>query len=157
MPKKSKHVTVGKYAHVVGRKWEDHEITALADEFLDWMEADPERIWFRDFLTGKRMSMDTVARIRDRNKYFQEIFNLVKDIQESRLVSMGLDRSKSSAFIIFALKNVAGWRDSKELASKEEENNDFELIDDWPSQGKARDQAAKTDGNKTAKAGDPAG
>ena len=47
------------------------------------------------------------------NEYFSEAFKIVKEIQESRLVKMGFMKKYHPQMALFALKNVAGWRDKQ--------------------------------------------
>lgn len=125
----AKIVHVGEFEHVIRAEWKEHEIIALADEFLNWMEEDESRIWFRDFLLSKRISTRTISRLRERNDYFDEIYQLVKDIQEARLVHLGLTNPKLATFAIWTMKNVSGWRDKPD---ESEDIPDHELIVDWP-------------------------
>lgn len=130
-PKKGSVVYVGEFAHIVGKKWQDEELTALADEFLKWMEEDESRVWFRKFFTQKRIGKNTVKRFRDRHEYFEEIYGLVKDIQEDRLVERGLTGKGNQVFVIMTLKNVANWRSEPQ---EKEEEEDHVLISSWPSE-----------------------
>ena len=132
-PKKSEIITVGEFSHVIGRKWEDHELTALADEFLKWMEEDESRLWFRRFFTQKRIGRNTVKRLVDRHEYLAEIYELVKDIQEDRLVERGLNGKGNQVFVIMTLKNVAGWR--SEPQETPDDDSDFEIEWDHESFG----------------------
>lgn len=129
-PKKAGVVCVGRYSHVIGKKWEDHELTALADEFLEWMEADESRCWFRKFFSQKRIGHNTVKRLRDRHEYLSEIYDLVKDIQEDRLVERGLNAKGNAVFTIMALKNCSGWRSEP---APQEDDTDFYLDVDFES------------------------
>lgn len=136
-PKKSEIITVGEFSHVIGRKWEDHELVALADELLKWMEEDESRLWFRRFFTQKRIGRNTVKRLVGRNEYLEEIYSLVKDIQEDRLVERGLTGKGNQVFVIMTLKNVSGWR-SEPVEPEEEE--DHLLIVDWYDEEKRKQE-----------------
>ena len=132
-PKKRQIFYVGKFEHHIGSTWTDMETKALADDLLDWIEK-AENFWLKSFFTQRRITQKTVARMKRDCSYFDEIYSLSQDIQEGKILEKGLGGS-NTALCVFALKNVAGWRDSRELAStKEIDDNDFELIDAWGSE-----------------------
>jgi len=132
-PKKRQIFYIGKFEHHIGSAYTEMEIKALADDLLDWIEK-AGNYWLKTFFTQRRITQKTVARMKADSVYFAEIYTLAQDIQESKLIDKGLTGS-NTALCIFALKNVAGWRDSRELAStKEIDDNDFELIDAWGSE-----------------------
>ena len=53
-----------------------------------------------------------LAEFTQRSVYFANIYEFCKDKQESYLFKLGLSKSVNTGMPIFALKNVAGWRDS---------------------------------------------
>lgn len=128
--KKRRIIPVGKYEHQVGKMWSDGEIIALADEFLDWYEKDKSNIWFKGFFTRKRVARSTIERLRGRNEYFDDVYMLAKDLQEERLVNLGIDGGKSTPFVMFLMKNVLGYRqDGRDDAEGEDTHT---LVDGWP-------------------------
>lgn len=127
-PKKSIYY-VGKLQHVIGRQWTLPEITALADELLEWMEKDESRIWVRSFFTGKRITKQTANRMRTRSDYFANCHDLALALQEERLLARGL--SGNNACVIFALKNCHAWT---EKPAEAENDDEFVLIDNWGSE-----------------------
>lgn len=130
-PKKPRSIFyIGKFEHHIGSAYSEMETKALADDLLDWIEK-ASNYWLKDFFTQRRITQKTVARMKTDNEYFAEIYTLAQDIQESKLLDKGLTGS-NTALCIFALKNVAGWRDSRELANaQDQEDNDFVMIDNW--------------------------
>lgn len=128
--KKRRIIPVGKFEHQVGKKWSEEEIVALADEFLKWYEKDEANIWFKGFFTKKRVTRSTIERLRERNEYFDEIYSLVKDMQEERLVNLGIDGGKSTPFVMFLMKNILGYRQDGRDDTETEERVEF--VDAWP-------------------------
>lgn len=121
---------IGKFEHHIGSAYSEMEIKALADDLLDWIEK-PGNYWLKTFFTERRITQKTVARMKTDCDYFAEIYTLAQDIQETKILDKGLSGS-NTALCIFALKNVAGWRDSKELANaQDQEDSDFVMIDNW--------------------------
>jgi len=116
---------VGKFKHTIGAAWTPPEIEALADDLLNWIEGS-DAFWLNEFFTQRRITKKTIAKLKADSDYFSEIYSLAKDIQETKLVKLGL--KSSNAMAIFALKNVAGWRDKPEI---EEEEDRFILFDGW--------------------------
>ena len=46
---------VGKYEHVFEKHWTNQEVSAMADEMLEWMEADKDNYWIEEFLLNKNI------------------------------------------------------------------------------------------------------
>jgi hypothetical protein len=125
---------VGKFSHVVGKTWTDAEIRAMADELLEWMEDDESRVWLKGWFIEKHIPYITAERLMEKNDYFAEVFGMCRDLQEQRLVDMGLSGKGRTAMVIFCLKQkIHGWKDK---ADPEDETDDHELIVDWPGMDK---------------------
>lgn len=105
---------IGKYEHIFNKKWHEDEIKALADELLDWMESEMENIWFNDFFVMKRINRQRISQFAE-NKYFAQIYELCKGIQESRMFRAGASKTVNPAMFIIGLKNNHGWRDKTEI------------------------------------------
>lgn len=130
VPKKRQIFYIGKFEHQIGSVYSEMEIKALADELLDWIEK-PGNYWMKDFFTIRRITQKTVSRMKTDCEYFAEIYSIVHDIQESKLLKLGMDGG-NTALTVFALKNASGWRDSRELAKDSDlADTEFELIDNW--------------------------
>ena len=103
----------GIYNHIAGKVWQPEEINYIADQLHKWFLV-PENLWFKDFAISlgvpHRLLKDKFC---DESTYFKYIFELCKDIQESRLLHNGLKQSNPMS--IFALKNVSKWRDKQEV------------------------------------------
>lgn len=118
------------------------EIEELADELIDWFK-DENNIFLKNFAVHKGFPARKISEYANKNKYFEEKLALAKDIQESRLVDKGLgkkvisnngDSNKvspnkvSSNFIIFMLKNIAGWRERFADEKKEKNSASIKLV-----------------------------
>ena len=82
----------------------------LADELIEWFKVE-ENIYLKNFAIQKGFPARKISEYANKNKYFEEKLALAKDIQESRLVNKMIGNNPSPPFIIFLLKNIAGWRD----------------------------------------------
>ena len=108
--KKKNHLTKdGKLLHVFNKHWTESEINILADELLDWIKQD-DNFWIKDFCLMKNISRQGISNFKQRSEYFNYIYEMVQDHQESKLLHLGLSGSNVS-MIIFALKHNHKWTD----------------------------------------------
>lgn len=99
-------------------KYTTKYIETLADELIEWIKG--ERAYFlKNFAIEKGFSAQRLSEFAEKNEKFSDALKRAKDIQESRLFDLGLV-TKNQSFVIFALKNVANWRD----AEKQTDNTD---------------------------------
>ena len=133
----------GKYKHELNKKYTKGEIEFLADEMLTWFgyrsksyelpktkdEYDKylDTIWLRDIAQKLGTSWRRFSEFAEKNDYFHWALETCKDLQETKLVRLALSTKERArvTFIIFALKNVAKWRDSYDITEKHE----FEFLD----------------------------
>lgn len=108
-------VYIGKYEHHFNQVWTENQIKALADEMLEWFELidnkKPKNIWLKDFAIQKRITKQRLFEFIEKNEYFGQVYELCKSIQESYLFKLGLSKSVNPGMPVFALKNVADWKD----------------------------------------------
>jgi hypothetical protein len=83
-------------------------------KFLNW--------WLKDFAHERGYSAQRYSEWSDPNdahysEEFSEAYKIGKEIQESRLLKLGLGL-KNASMAILALKNTAGWRDKSETSSE---------------------------------------
>ena len=96
------------------------KLEEIADELIEWFKND-KNVYLKNFAILKGFPASYISKYSKRSKYFKEKHALAKDIQESRLVDKGLKNEVRSNFLIFMLKNTAGWRDR--FADEKEEKN----------------------------------
>ena len=82
--------------------------------------------FFKDFCSKRGYPSQYVSDVFLRNEKFARVHAMMKDIQESKLFYGSLTNKINYKFAIFALKNVAGWRDVKD--HKHEGNVTFAAI-----------------------------
>lgn len=100
------------------KKYDDKFIDSLAGELLEWIKGD-KAYFLKNFAIEKGFSSQRLSEFAQKSDKFSEALKKAKDIQESRLFDLGLV-TKNQSFVIFALKNVANWRD----AEKQTDNTD---------------------------------
>ena len=122
-----KSVYIGKYEHLFNQRWTDNEIMALADEMYDWFQID-ENMWLKDFTTSKMFSVQRINEFVKKNKYFSQIYDICIEIQESKLVKIGLDKKFNVGMAIIALKHNHGWKDYTEMKIQDMPEIKFGII-----------------------------
>jgi len=96
-------------------KYAKVDLTAEAELLLAWFKADVYRFWLKDFAVERGYSSQRFSEWAARSEVFKDALAQAKDIQESRLVHKGMTKDGQSWFIMQMLKNVAGWRDTKDV------------------------------------------
>lgn len=112
------------------KKYDKKFIDNLSGKLLKWYKDDEKRVWLKDFAIEQGFASQRLSEFAKENEGFSDALKKAKDIQESRLKKIGLS-GKAVAFVIFALKNVAGWRDLPE--QKQDDNRKpipYEIIED---------------------------
>ena len=87
---------------------------------------------FAKFARKIGVNQDTLHEWKKKHKEFSESYKQAKELQEEFLINIGLSGVTSASFVIFAMKNICGWRDEKDLkikAQKEKDLSDAELDD----------------------------
>ena len=106
-------------------KWTKARLDQLAEELEVWMRK-PSNFWLGDFAVNvadcSRTYLADLAREK-RSKRFSDTYKKAKSIQESKILKGGLTGKLNPTMAIFTLKNVAGWRDSRDLKIKEDDND----------------------------------
>lgn len=84
-------------------------------EALEKWIADPNHFWLGDFAAQRGYHRQRLSEFAKANAKFSDALKKAKQIQENRLFKKGLRGKYNPTLVIFALKNVAGWRDKKEV------------------------------------------
>lgn len=85
--------------------------------------------FFEDFAVKIGVTTSTLAEWRNTHQEFSEAYKLCKDIQLSRMVKGSISGAYNSSASIFALKNMAGWRDKQEVEHSGEITLNFDEKD----------------------------
>lgn len=128
---------IGKFEHEVGRQFSPVEIKALADDLLEWMDADAENLWVKSFFNERRIKRETIAKLRDKSEYFAALYEIALDKQEERILMKGLNNKTSAAVCIFMLKAQHRWSETPPPADEA----DVELLVNWPDEGEMAEAA----------------
>lgn len=94
-------------------KWTEELLEKEADLLLDWFQ-DKKNFWLTDFAHSRGYSRCNLSELSKKSEYFANALKIAKEIQESRIAKGGLTGKFNSSMTIFALKNVAKWRDKIE-------------------------------------------
>jgi len=62
------------------------------------------------------------------NDKFSQALKKMKDVQEHRLIKGGMTEALNVTMVIFTLKNVAGWRDKKDVEHSVDPDNPLKII-----------------------------
>jgi hypothetical protein len=94
------------------KKWTEEVINHLADELLVWAHTGPRKEkWLGSFAVAHNLWLQRLSEFAEVSPYFAEALKVAKEVQTAWLVKKGMSRSCNASMCIFALKNVAGYRD----------------------------------------------
>lgn len=112
----------------IKRKYTAEYVHKLGEELLAWLEV-PANFWLGSFAVEKKMARARLQEIASTNEEFNQIYEIAKQTQENKIVLLAMEKKIDTTMAIFALKNVAGWRDKSEQTFSGELNiNFFEQI-----------------------------
>ena len=102
--------------HPGGRpvKWTAEAIEAEGEALLAWLQEDKSQFWVKDFAVERGYGPQRFSEWVKVSPQFSDAYKMAMAVQESRLVSKGLE-GKGQAMAIFTLKNNHGWRDKQEI------------------------------------------
>jgi len=100
-------------------KYTDEVLEALATELIDWF-GESQNLWLKDFAISKSMPWQHFCELAAKNEKFMVALKLAHDMQEAKLFRLGLSKKVNASMAIFALKNVAGWRDTQDITTSGE-------------------------------------
>ena len=108
-----------RWGNQFSKKYTDTEIERLGEEMVEWFgekgESVTSNLWLKDFAISRMIGANRIGEFAEKNEYFASLLGICKDMQESKLVKLGMSKRVSGSMPIFALKNVAGWRDIQDL------------------------------------------
>ena len=77
-----------------------------------------EVFWLKDFCIENKFPSEYLSvwsKQEGETSEFSQSLKMAKDMQEMSLAHAGMSKEENTTFIIFALKNTAGWRDAQEM------------------------------------------
>ena len=120
-----------KYPHLLNQHWTVDQINAHADACLEYFRRDKNEITISRYFTVNNIPARSYARFGEKSEYFAMVWEILKAEQKERLANKLICRDNSTAGIIFAMKNVSGWRDNPDVADDDEHEirDEFEETD----------------------------
>lgn len=109
---KAEKVYKRKWGNQFSKQYTVYEIEKVADEMMIFFQQE-KNLWLKEFSIKKKFGNQRISEFAAQNDYFAYILGICKDMQESRLFRLGLNKQINGSMPIFALKNVAGWRDKE--------------------------------------------
>lgn len=85
-----------------------------ADRLLKFFK-NKTTIFLKEFAVYRGYSRQRLSEFGKISPKFSDALKVCKDIQEMRIATGALKGKYNASFAIFALKNVAGWRDKQEV------------------------------------------
>lgn len=110
---------VGKYGHVIGKHWNNDEISAMADDLLDWMLADNSHYWIEEFLLERKVPRSSFYALMAKHDYLKRVYELCRMRREMILAKASMFDDVNPSGVIFALKVKCGWSENGETEEKE--------------------------------------
>lgn len=95
-------------------KYTKSYLEEIADKLEDWIQI-KTNVWLGDFAAENNMNRHDLSREAPKSEKLFATYKKAKQVQENRLVKLGFSKGANAAFVIFTLKNVAGWRDKTEI------------------------------------------
>lgn len=100
------------------KKYTQEFLAKEAKALLAWMKAHEEHLWLGSFAAERGYSRQRLSEFAGKSEEFADAYSLAKTIQEAGIVQGGLGNRLNAKVVVFTLKNVAGWRDTKDLAAR---------------------------------------
>lgn len=95
-------------------RYTDEFIKDLANKLIIWIQ-DPSHYWLGEFAAENKIPRQVLSELVGRDKDYDEAYHYAKSYQETKLATGALTGKFNSFFAFNALKNVAGWRDTKDM------------------------------------------
>ena len=99
-------------------KYTPEVLDRMGKELLAWF-AKPDNLWLKDFALTRGFHWSQFTELAEKSESFSHALKVAKGMQESKLLKIGPNKDYNQAMAIFALKNVAGWRDTQDVTMHE--------------------------------------
>jgi len=114
----NKIVKTGKKGGQLGnnnaQKWTEEKALNIGTDLLSWYEEDNTNILFEQFLRKRGLYRDLIGYLSRTFPSFLDLIKKAKQIQEERILLLGLTKVLNPTMCIFILKNVHGYRDQQQ-------------------------------------------
>jgi len=100
------------HPHMVNQTWTADQINAHADAALKYYQSNYTEPYISTYFAENLIPRSTYSTWGTRSEYFAKVWEQLKELQELRLGKWLLSKDNSTTGLIFALKNVSGWRDT---------------------------------------------
>jgi hypothetical protein len=108
------------------RKYDDKFIEALADKLDAWFK-NSSHYYLGAFCAENGLYPELISDFAKKSPAFAQALKRAKQVQEARLVDRSMNKEFNPAGAIFALKNVAGWRDKQDITTNDEAIGDVKV------------------------------
>jgi len=105
-------------------KYTPEYLKALGVKLIKWI-SEPSHWWLMDFAIENDMYAQQLSELALKSEYFSLALKRAHTIQESRIVQLAMAKKIDTTMAIFALKNVAGWRDKTDPSTIIENHHHF--------------------------------
>ncbi len=96
------------------RLYSDEFISAEAKRLIEYAK-ETEIPFLQEFATNRGYYSDKCSKWAKKNEDFQQALKKFHDIQAYKIAKAGIKNKANASVAIFTLKNVAGWRDNKDV------------------------------------------
>ncbi len=96
-------------------EWNKPRIDRLTQALNDWIE-NPKNYFVLGFCNEQGIDHKLLETLSGRDEDFRQAYSRAKQIQEERLVELGVSRKGDGNFIKFILANKAGYKDKQEIS-----------------------------------------
>ena len=89
-------------------------VKKLTKNLEKWIER-KDSLWLGNFAVDNKIHRQRLSEVAEWDKEFGKMYKLAKQVQENKIVLGAMANKINPTMAIFTLKNVAGWRDKKEM------------------------------------------
>jgi hypothetical protein len=102
-------------------KYTPDYLSQLAKDLIEWFGI-PTNFFLKKFCWEKKIPSKHFFELSQKSEELKHALAMCKDAQETRLFEIGMMKNGAASMAIFALKNVAGWRDVTPEKPKEKDD-----------------------------------
>lgn len=109
--------------------WDEEAINALADRLDEWRKRD-DAIYFKQFFLEEDIHTQQFHRLLEKSERLRDAYEKVKDWQENKLCTGGLQGHFKEGMTKFTLWNVCKWTDPEKQAPKDTQSDTLQGLKD---------------------------